>query len=184
MDIKILSHIDLTYGFVETPKGFEIDRETIKNSILHHFADSNTLSKNPMDFSYNDFKVGESKPLQWFQNYIRDHFNAERNKVLIPASTWGNVLRPGEQSFSRNTVEPLDLKHSPDYTLLYCLDTPKGVCDAVIHYDDNRRANRTWHFPLENNKYIIFPSTQRYFITKNKSKKLVTFLTCTYDFVE
>ena len=37
MQKKVLSEIDLYYGEIITPKGFEIKRDTIKNSILNSF---------------------------------------------------------------------------------------------------------------------------------------------------
>ena len=60
----------------------------------------------------------------------------------------------------------------------------KDSCELVIEYDDNRRKNRTWHIPLEDNKFIIFPSTQRYFITSNNGSQMNVFLTFTYSYIE
>ena len=82
-----------------------------------------------------------------------------------------------------NKRELKDLKNSPDYTCIYGVDVAKDSCELVIEYDDNRRKNRTWHIPLENNKFIIFPSTQRYFISQNKSKQMNIFLTMTYTYI-
>jgi len=59
----------------------------------------------------------------------------------------------------------------------------KDSCELVIEYDDNRRKNRTWHIPLKDNLFIIFPSTQRYFISQNKSKQTNIFLTMTYEYI-
>ena len=36
---------------------------------------------------------------------------------------------------------------------------------------------------MENNKFIMFPSTQEYFITSNQSKKMNIFLIVTYEYV-
>ena len=75
------------------------------------------------------------------------------------------------------------LKDAPDYTCVYVIDIAKDSCELVIEYDDNRRKNRTWHIPLVNNKFIIFPSTQRYFISQNTSKQMNIFLTMTYEYI-
>ena len=32
------------------------------------------------------------------------------------------VLHPKEQSYLRNQIEPVDLRNSPDYTLVYVVD--------------------------------------------------------------
>ena len=86
-------------------------------------------------------------------------------------------------SFSRNTVDPVDLRHSPDYTFIYGVDVSENSCQVVCHYNDNRRAGKTWHIPMKNNKFIMFPSTQKYFITSNQSKKMNIFLIVTYEYV-
>ena len=66
---------------------------------------------------------------------------------------------------------------SPDYTYIYGVDVAPDSCELVLEYDDHRRKGNTWHIPLENNKFIIFPSTQKYFISQNKSSAINVFLT-------
>jgi len=52
-----------------------------------------------------------------------------------------------------------------------------------IFYDDNRRKGRSWDIPLENNKFIMFPSTNMYTI-KNKQKDGLNFIqTLTYEYL-
>ena len=179
---KILSEIDLYSGEIQTPKGFEIKRKEIKNSIIQSYIHQKRISNNSKDYSYLDYKVEYTQPLGWLKDHMRDYFNAEYNKGLIPQLDWGNVYEPKEQSFLRNTINSLNLKHSPDYTFIYGVDVGQDSCDIVIEYDDNRRANRTWHIPMKNNFFVMFPSTQKYFITPNQSKQLNIFLTSTYEF--
>ena len=88
-----------------------------------------------------------------------------------------------ERSPTRHSVDPLNLKESPDYVYIYCVDVEPNSCEFVMEYDDNRRVNRTWHIPLQTNQFIIFPSTQRYFITKNKSSNMNVFLTTTAEYL-
>ena len=183
MQKKVLSEIDIYTGSVDCPKNFEIDRKTIKNSIIKNYISFNTLSKNSKDLSYRDFKVEFSQPLQWLGDYIRDHFSAYFKKTLIPKIMWGTVLQPDEQSYSRATADSIDFKNAPDYTFIYGVDVSEKSCECVIHYDNNRRVNRTWHIPIKNNHFIIFPSTQRFFITKNKSQNIITLLNITYEFI-
>jgi len=180
MQKKVLSEIDL---YIDTVHVITIDRAKIKNDILNSFAVGKRLSNNKKDYSYQDFEVPFSKPLQWLKDYLRDHFRGDYDKTLILKKEWGNIYKPLESSISRNQVDLIDLKNSPDYTCLYVIDTAKDSCDLVIEYDDNRRKNRTWHIPLEDNKFIIFPSTQRYFISQNKSKEMNVFLTMTYEYI-
>ena len=184
MQKVVLSEIDLISGFIESPKGFEIDRNVIKNDIIKSYVNEDRISKNEKDFSFFDYKVNFSQPLQWYKDYLRDHFRIEHNKTLIPKLDFGIVLDKNQNTFSRNLVEPLDLLHAPDYTCIYGVDVDdEEQLEVVIHYDDNRRVNRTWHVPLQNNKFIIFPSMQRFFISENKSSKLQTILISTYEYI-
>jgi hypothetical protein len=180
MNQIILSHIDVTSGLV---KGITIDRNKIKNDILNSVANQKPLNDNPISPAYNDYAVPFSSALQWFHDYVRDHFYAQFKKTLLPINTWGNIYNFRESSLNRHQVDSGNLNHSPDYTLIYGIDIKDNSCELVIEYDDNRRKNRTRHIPIENNKFVIFPSTQRYFITKNKEKKLNVFLTTIYEYV-
>jgi len=184
MQKVVLSEIDCISGLIESPKGFEIDRDRIKNDIIKSYVNQERISNKERDFSYNDYKVPFSQPLQWYKDYLRDHFRVEHNKTLIPKLDFGIVLDKNQNTFSRNLVEPLDLLHAPDYTCIYGVDVDdEEQLEVVIHYDDNRRVNRTWHVPLLNNKFIIFPSMQRFFIKGNKSSKLQTVLISTYEYI-
>ena len=178
---NVLSEIDLYTGEIQTPKGFEIKRKEIKNSIIQSYNHQKRISNNSKDYSYLDYKVEYTQPLGWLKDHMRDYFNVEYNKGLVPQLDWGNVYEPKEQSFLRNTIELLNLKNSPDYTFIYGVDVEENSCDIVMEYDDNRRTNKTWHVPMKNNFFVMFPSTQKYFITLNQSKQLNVFLTSTYE---
>tara|TARA_R100000781_G_scaffold104879_1_gene68655 strand:- start:584 stop:1135 length:552 start_codon:yes stop_codon:yes gene_type:complete len=179
----VLSEISLIHGSVDLPKGYEINREKIKNDIITSFVNKKRINKNPKAYSYEDYEVSFSKPLQWFKDYIRDNIRLEHGFTLIEKSHHGNVLHPKEQSFLRYNIDPVDLRNSPDYTLIYALDCAKESCELIIEYDDNRRKNRTWHLPMLNNHFYMFPATQKYMLTKNKSEKLNTILTITYEYI-
>ena len=179
----VLSEISLIHGSVDMPKGFEIDRDKIKNDIIKSFINQKRINTNPKTYSYQDYQVPFSQPLQWLKDYLRDHIRVEHNFTLIQKSEHGNVLHPKEQSFLRNHIEPVDLRNSPDYTLIYAVDVEKDSCECIIEYDDNRRKNRTWHLPVHNNHFYMFPATQKYFITKNNSKQLNVILTTNYEYI-
>ena len=186
MKKKVLSEIDLHHGDVSMPKGFEIDRDNIKSGILYNafIATDKRVSKNPKDYSYNDYFVDHSPPLGHLQTYLREFFALRNeNKNLINKGNFANVLFPGNSPVMRRSIDPLKLSDSPDYTCMYGVDIQPDSCTVVIEYDENRRANRSWHIPLESNKFIIFPSTQRYFVTPNTSQGLNTILTMWYDWM-
>ena len=92
------------------------------------------------------------------------------------------ILNPGQASINRNTVDLVDLRNSPDYTLLYGVDIDDKL-DVTIEYNDNRRANRSWTLPLQNNKFIIFPSMQRFYVSENKTKRIQTILLTSYEYI-
>jgi len=180
MQKKVLSEIDL---YIDTVQVINIDRTKIKNDILNSFVSEKRLSKNKKDYSYQDFEVPFSQPLDWLKDYLRGHFRVDYYRTLIGKKEWGNVYNQYESSVARHQVDLVDLKNSPDYTCLYGVDVAKDSCELVIEYDNNRRKSNTWHVPLEDNQFIIFPSTQRYFISQNKSKQMNIFLTLTYEYI-
>ena len=76
----------------------------------------------------------------------------------------------------------MDLKNSPDYIMLYGVDIEKNSCNICIEYDDNRRKGRGWKITLNNNDFVMFPSTQKYFLTFDNTKQSSFILTTTYTY--
>ena len=183
MHKKVLTEVDLYEGQISMPKGFEIDREKIKNDIIESYLKKNTITDNPQAYSSKDYKVPFSQPLQWMQDYMRDHWRLDYKFTLVPRNMHGLVLHPKEQSFLRRHVDPVDLKNSPDYTFIYVVDVEPNSCECILEFDQNRRKNRTWHIPIQNNHFIMFPATQRYMITENTSDKLNTILVINYEYI-
>ena len=100
---------------------------------------------------------------------------------LVNKEMWGNVYKPKEISIPLLNIDPVDLRNSPDYTLLYGVNVKD--CSVRIHYDDNRRAGRSWDIPLKNNQFLMFPSTNMYYITNNQKDSLNFIHTITYEFI-
>jgi hypothetical protein len=94
---------------------------------------------------------------------------------------WGNVYKPGETSQPYINVDPVDLKNSPDFTLLYGVKVKD--CMVRIHYEDNRRKGRSWDIPLKDNMFIMFPSTNMYYITNNQKNSLSCVHTLLYEYI-
>jgi len=183
MQKVVLSEINLIHGSVAMPEGFEIDRDQIRNDIIESYVKKNRINDNPKAYSFDDYAVPFSQPLQWMQDYIRDHVRLEHGFTLVNKSMHGNVMHPKEKSWTRNQVEPVDLRNSPDYTLIYGVDVKKGSTECIIEYDDNRRKNRTWHIPIETNNFIMFPATQKYTFSPNTSDGLNIILTINYEYI-
>tara|TARA_R100000664_G_C2664408_1_gene79173 strand:- start:10 stop:513 length:504 start_codon:yes stop_codon:yes gene_type:complete len=164
MKKKVLSEVDLFYGDVSMPKGFEINKDVL---VIDTFV-SKHLNR-PFDFS-----------IIWdmLNRYVIDHIGAIYNISLSNKDHWGDMYTPLQNSEPLLQIDKLDLKDSPDYVLLYGVNVTN--CSVRIYYEDNRRKGRSWDMPLENNKFIMFPSTCEYFIFNKHTDFLNTIHTITY----
>ena len=167
MQKKVLSEIGLYYGDIDMPKGFEIDRDKLQSDILKS--------------RINNEKFPYSREWDKLNTYLREHINVEYGFSLINKETWGNIYKPKEISIPLLNIDLVDLRNSPDYVLLYGVNVKD--CSVRIHYDDNRRAGRSWDIPLKNNRFIMFPSMQMYYITNNQKDSLNSILTITNEFI-
>ena len=166
MQKKVLSETALYYGDIAMPKGFEINRNKLQSDILKSQI-------NNKEFPY-------SREWDKLNTYLREHINVEYDFQLINKKTWGNVYKPQEVSIPLLNIDPVDLRNSPDYTLIYGVNVKD--CSVRIHYDDNRRKGRSWDISLKNNKFIMFPSTNMYYITNNQKDSLNFILTIIHEF--
>ena len=122
MQKKVLTEVDLYTGEISMPKGFEIDRDKIKNDIVKSSIAEDRINDDPKAYSYKNYKVPFSQPLQWMQDYMSDHWKSEYNYTLVNKNMHGNVMHPKEKSWTRHQVDPVDLRNSPDYTFIYGVD--------------------------------------------------------------
>ena len=167
MQKKVLTEQALYYGDVAMPKHWEIDGIDLAHHILH-----SNLTNEKFKFSRTWDKLN---------TYIREHIGLKYNIHLVNNETWGDIYKPQETSIPLLNIDPVDLRNSPDYTLLYGVKV--DGCNIRIHYDDNRRKGRSWDIKLENNMFIMFPSTNMYYIT-NKQKDSLNFIqTITYAYL-
>ena len=163
---NILSEQVLYFGNVEMPKDWEIDRIELSHHILH-----SNLSDKKLQFSRTYDKL---------DTYIKDFIGLEYNINLINKSTWGNIYKPNETTIPLLNIDPVDLRNSPDFTMLYGVKVKD--CNVRIHYEDNRRKGRSWDIKLTNNMFIMFPSTNMYYITNNQKDNLNFVQTTTYEY--
>jgi len=166
MKKKVLTEQSLYYGDVSMPKGFEINQDKLSNDILQS--------------TFTNTKFPFSKTWDMLNTYVRDHIGLEYNINLINKSSWGVIYKPNQTSIPLLDVDPVNLIHSPDFTLLYGVKVDK--CFVKIFYDDNRRKGRSWEIQLKNNMFIMFPSNNMYYIS-NKQKDSLNFVqTITYEY--
>ena len=166
MQKKVLSEIALYYGDVAMPKDWSIDRDKLSIDILQSIIQRK-------DFPF-------SKTWDMVNTYVREHINLEYGFQLINKKTWGNIYKPAEITTPLLDIDPVDLRNSPDYTLLYGVKVKD--CNVRIHYEDNRRKGRSWDISLTNNKFIMFPSNNMYYLTNNQTNSLNFVQTITYEY--
>ena len=167
MQKKVLTEQSIYYGDVNMPKNWEIDR----NDLAHHILHSN-LTSDKLQFSRTWDKLN---------TYIREHVGVEYNINLVNKSTWGNIYKPNETTIPLLNIDPVDLRNSPDFTMLYGVKVKD--CNIKIYYDDNRRKGRSWDIELKNNMFIMFPSTNMYYLTNNQKDSLNFVQTITYEYI-
>ena len=167
MQKKVLSEQALYFGKIDMPKGFEINHEKLTNDILQS------------TFIYEEFPFSQNWDM--LNTYVRDHIHAKHGINLINKKTWGNIYKPSETTLPLLNIDPVDLRNSPDFTMLYGVKVDK--CWVRIHFDDNRRKGRSWDIELKKNMFVMFPSTNMYIITNNHQDSLNFVQTITYEYI-
>ena len=105
MQKKILSEQALYFGNVAMPKDWDIDRDKLSGDILQSVIQNK-------DFPF-------SRTWDMLNTYMRDHVGVEYRVNLINKETWGNIYKPSETTIPLLNIDPVDLRNSPDFTLLY-----------------------------------------------------------------
>ena len=167
MQKKVLTEQSLFYGDIDMPKGFEIDQEKLTNDILQS--------------TFNSKEFPFSRTWDMLNTYMRDFIGLEHNINLVNKSTWGNIYKPNETTIPLLNIDPVDLRNSPDFTMLYGVKVKD--CFVRIHYEDNRRKGRSWDIELKNNMFIMLPSTNMYYLTNNQKDSLNFVQTITYEYI-
>ena len=167
MNKKVLTEQALYYGDVSMPEHWEIDRVELVHHILH-----SSLTNKKLQFSQTFDKLN---------TYMRDFIGLEHSINLVNKSTWGNIYKPNETTIPLLNIDPVDLRNSPDFTLLYGVKVKD--CMVRIHYEDNRRKGRSWDIKLTDNMFIMFPSTNMYYLTNNQKDSLNFVQTITYEYI-
>ena len=167
MQKKILSEQSLFYGDIDMPKGFEIDQEKLTNDILQS--------------TFNTKEFPFSRTWDMLNTYMRDFIGLDYGINLVNKSTWGNIYKPSETTIPLLNIDPVDLRNSPDFTMLYGVKVKD--CNVRIHYEDNRRKGRSWDIELKNNMFIMFPSTNMYYLTNTQKDSLNFVQTITYEYI-
>ena len=167
MQRQVLTEQALYYGDVSMPKGFEIDKDKLITDTL--------------ESSLTDKEFPFSRTWDMLNTYMRDFIGLDYGINLINKKTWGNIYKPHQVSLPLLNIDPVDLRNSPDFTMLYGVKVKD--CNVRIHFEDNRRKGRSWDIELKNNMFIMFPSTNMYYLTNNQKDSLNFVQTITYEYI-
>ena len=165
---KVLSETLLYHGDIKLPLDWKIDRD----QLLLHEVYANIKNQ---DFI-------PCKPYDILNLYIIEHLYVEQNLTIENIKNWGTEYNPLETSEPFCHVNYDNILESPDYILLYGVRTKD--CIVKIKYDENKNLNKQWNISLEDNKFVMFPSSCTYHI-ENKQKEKSNFIHCiTYKIVK
>ena len=167
MQKKVLTEQSIYFGDVLMPEHWEIDRTELAHHILH-----SSLTNQELQFS---------KTYNKLNTYMQDFSNLKHKIKLVNKSTWGDIYKPNETTIPLLNIDPVDLQNSPDFTMLYGVEVKD--CRVRIYYDDNRRKGRSWDIELKNNMFIMFPSTNMYYLINNQKDSLNFVQTITYEYI-
>jgi hypothetical protein len=167
---KVLSEIAIYNGKVKMPKGFEIEKDILVKDI--------TLSNYYENINY-PFSITWDK----LKTYVTEFIYIEHKLLLNSKSSYGNFYEKNEVSNSKLNIDLMNLLNSPDFVLLYGVEIDPGTCKIIISYDDNKIKGKFFEFNLENDDFIIFPSSLTYYIKNNKNSYLNFIQTILFDLV-
>jgi len=167
---QTLSEISVYQGIVEMPKGFEIEKdELIKNITLSSYYEN---IKYPFSITWDKLKT-----------YVCDFMRVEYNINLVSMESHGTFYEKNEISKPKLEVDLINLRNSPDFVFLYGVEIDPKTCQIELFYDDNRRKGKSSVIFLENNKFIMFPATQLYYIKNIKNSYLNYIQTITFEYI-
>jgi len=167
---KVLSEIALYGGTVKMPEGFEIEKEELtKNIFLSQY--------------YENFEYPFSITFDKLKNFITDFIKVEHKLNLVPKKIYGNFYEKNEFSKPRLEIDPVDLRNSCDFVFLYGVEIDSKTCEVIVYYDDNRRKGRSWNINLKTNEFVMFPSSQLFYIKNNNNSHLNFVQTIHFEYI-
>lgn len=167
MQKEVISEISIFYGNLNLPKGLNINFSEFKEEIFQKIFFKKELNNS------KNFKI--------INNYITDYTRAKFDKNLIYKKGSAFSFKPDEVTKPILDVDPVDLKNSSDFTMLYAVNVKD--CLVRIYYDDNRRKGRNWDIELKNNKFIMFPSNNMYIISNHQKESLNLITKIQYEYI-
>ena len=139
------------------------------------------LTNDILQSSFTNKQFPFSRTWDMLNTYMRDFIGLDYGINLVNKDSWGDIYKPGQVSKPLLNVDPVDLRNSPDFTMLYGVKVDK--CWVRIHFDDNRRKGRSWDIELKKNMFVMFPSTNMYIVSNDQKDSLNFVQTITYEYI-
>ena len=172
MKKHILTQQEICWGEINSYQTIDLDK--IKNLIIEN---SDVTKLKDLTNLFNDIRIPLDQNILWYNDYIRDKYKAFNMFTLTAEDWYGQILKPGENSYKRNHVNPNHTHRSPEFTSVLVL---QGEGIATLEYDDNIDKGRLWNHPLQKHHFIVFNSSLDFFIHKNRGDKDLIYLVVHY----
>jgi hypothetical protein len=164
MKKKVLSELALYHGDIIMPPGWEIDYKKIASDIFT----ANIYDKEEVAFS---------KDLERLDKYVYETFQVRGHGRLSKSKPFKyHILLPNESSEIMLKADMNDSGVSSDLVCLCAVTVAPDSTNIVLNYDNNRLRDRTERLQLIQNEYIMFPTTQTFYFSKNTSQQINIFL--------
>ena len=141
------------------------------------------IKKDFINKEHLDYKVYNCEALERVTEEASKRHKLDTQQTLIPTSRFGNLFLPGESGLTRDYLDYGDLRNSNDYVLIYAVDVEENSCNIRVEYDNGRRPQNVWNYPIKNKMFWIIPTTSKITITKNKGNQINCLFTTTMQYV-
>lgn len=141
------------------------------------------IKKDFINKEYKDYTVYNCKALERVTNEVMNKYHTLNNSSLIPTARFGNLYLPRESGLTRSYLDDADLRNSNDFVMIYAADVEDGSCDIRVEYDNGRRPQNVWNYPIKNKMFWLIPTTTKITITQNKGNQINCLFTTTMQYV-
>ena len=178
MQKKLLSETSIITGTVSDKS--LLKHQMVKNHVMNNFSLTNKIKDDQYWHLKDYITLPYHQHLQWFEDYIRDHYREKYNTSLvkIPDLKLGNraiVQQTGEQINFHNHIKQWDLEGSPEISCLWCISQidDNNPVHVIFKYDDGRNRDNLWRVSLKYNQFILFSSHLEHSIEMNDTKDFI-----------
>ena len=148
-----------------------IDVESIRKDCLKSHKNNKKLSNDVTATRNEDLEISKSKEIDKIIKQIQKKFLSKYSQKIELVNFWAQVHEKNESTNTHDHVDCFDIKNSPDYSMVFYVQTPKDSGKIVFQWPTNKYNQlKRWWYPPSVGHYLIFPSTLDHFVTKNNSE--------------